>query len=174
MADKNIEKAKEEAKSTEKAKAPVRAEALMPASPWESELERFFDDLRLAWPRWWRPGRRLFHREAFIQPPAIDLVDEKDHLVVKAELPGLSKDDVEVELTDSTLTIRGEKKHEKEVREENYYRSEREYGSVYRSIDLPVEVETQNVTAAFKDGVLEIRMQKTEEAKRQAVKVPVQ
>lgn len=170
---------KQTAKSTDKGQAvgkptvPARASKPIAASPWESELERFFDEFRFPWPRWLRPGQRLFHNHAFIQPPAIDVVDENGHLVVKAELPGLSKDDVQVELTDSTLIIRGEKKHEKETKEQNYYRSECEYGSVYRSIHLPVPVKTEDVSAAFKDGVLEIRMPKTEEAKRKAVKLAV-
>lgn len=182
MAEKGIEKAKEREKAKEGGKAkeetapvPVRAGRLIPASPWEGELERFFDDIRhLAWPRWWRPERRLFRREAFIQTPAVDVLDDKDQLVIKAELPGLSKEDVEVELTNSMLTIKGEKQREKEIKEEHYYRSEREYGSVYRSIELPVAVKAQEVKATFKDGVLEIRIPKTEEAKQKAVKVQVQ
>ena len=173
MAEKNVAKGKEKEKEPE-AKVPVRVQAARPvARGWD--LERFFDDFfRLGWPRWWAPERRLFGGEAFIQPPAIDVVDEKNEVVVKAEVPGLSKDDITVELTESSLIIRGEKKREKEVKEENYYRSEREYGSVYRSIELPVPVKPQDVKATFKDGVLEIRMPKTEVAKPKSVKVRVQ
>lgn len=168
---------KDTAKSTEKRPAtqtgiPVQASKSISASPWESELERFFDEFRFPWPRWMRP-QRLRHDLAFIQPPAMDVVDENNHLVVKAELPGLSKDDVQVELTDSTLTIRGEKKQEKETKEENFYRSEREYGSIYRSIQLPVPIKTDDATAAFKDGVLEVRLSKAEQARRNMVKVQV-
>lgn len=151
----------------------VASKALAPASRPETDLERFLDDLRFGWPHWFRSGRRLFEREALIHPPAIDILDEKDHLVVKAELPGMSKEDIKVELSDSTLTIRGEKKHEKEVKEENYYRSEREYGSVFRSVHLPAEVNRDSVTAALKDGVLEIRMAKATDSKRKAVTVAV-
>lgn len=100
--------------------------------------------------------------------------DEADHIVVKAELPGLTKEDVEVDLTDSTLTIRGEKKREKEVKEKEYYRREREYGACSRSIALPAQVKTGEATAVFKEGVLEISLPKTDEAKQKAVKVPVQ
>jgi HSP20 family protein len=172
MAAKEKEKTKEKAK--ESRPAVVRAQPLAPASLWEREFERFFDDFRhLTWPRFWRPERWPFQRGA-IHAPAIDVVDEKDEVVVKAELPGLAKDDVRVELTDSTLIIKGEKRREKEVKEENYYRSEREYGSIHRSVELPVAVKTENVKATFKDGVLEVRLPKTEEAKRKPVKVQVQ
>lgn len=152
---------------------PVRARSAAPVSRLQGDLERLLDDLRLGWPSWMR-GRQLFDFDEFIQPPAIDVVDEKDHLVVKAEVPGMAKEDVTVEISDSTLIIRGEKKHEKEVKEANYYRSEREYGSVYRSIELPVEVSKDGVTASLKDGVLEVRMAKTAEAKRKAITVKVQ
>ncbi|MBI3781831.1 MAG: Hsp20/alpha crystallin family protein [Deltaproteobacteria bacterium] len=153
--------------------APVRA--LAPMSAWEREMDRLFDDFRhFAWPRFFKPERWLAPKEDFVRPPAIEISDEKDHVVVKAELPGMSKDDIEVNLTDSTLTIKGEKKREKEVKEENRYWSEREYGSIFRSIDLPAEVKLDDVKATFKDGVLEIRLAKTEHAKRKAVKVQVQ
>lgn len=173
MAEKGVEKSKEKGRAE---KAPVTVQRPTRVSPWASELERFFDEFRrLAWPRWWsRPERWMLHGEAFLQPPAIDVLDEKDQLIIKAELPGLSKDDVDVELTDTRLIIKGEKRREKEVKEEHFYRSEREYGSVYRSIELPVEVKTEDATATFKDGVLEIRLPKTEEAKRKLVKVAVQ
>ncbi len=163
------------AKTAEKAKPPAKAQPLQPVPTWEHEIERFFDDFwRMPWPpRWWRPGRWGLREAGLIQPPAVDVVDEKDHVVVKAELPGLAKEDVQVDLTDSTLTIRGEKKQEKEVKEKNFYRREREYGSFSRAIRLPAEVKTGEATAVFKDGVLEVRLPKTEEAKQKAVKVPV-
>lgn len=174
MAEKSVTKAKEK-EEAKAAKPPAPVQTVLPASPWESELEQFFDDFRrLAWPRWWRRERSWFPRGDFIQAPVVDVMDEKDEIVVKAELPGLAKEDVEVELRDSALTIKGEKKREKEIKEAHYYRSEREYGSVYRSIELPVAVKTEGVKATFKDGVLEVRLPKTEEAKRKSVKVAVQ
>ena len=86
----------------------------------------------------------------------------------------MSKDDVEVTLTDNSLTIRGEKKTEQEVKEEDYYRRERSFGSVSRTVTLPADVKTDQVKATFKDGVLEIELPKTEEAKRKATKVKVE
>jgi HSP20 family protein len=168
MAEKTIEKAAPKAKMPEPARRPFPR----PFS-FERELERLFDDFqRLG--TLWGPERRLFGREAFVPPPAVDMVDAENEIVVKAELPGMTKEDVHVELTDSTLVIKGEKKREKEVKEENYYCSEREYGSIYRSIDLPAEVATEGVKASCKDGVLEIHLPKTEKAKHKAIKVAVQ
>jgi HSP20 family protein len=108
-----------------------------------------------------------------LQMPSLDMYEEADDIVVKAELPGISKDELEVNLTGSTLTIKGEKKREEEVKKANYFRSEREYGSIYRSLDLPAEVKAEEVKATFKDGVLEIRLPKTEAAKKKAVRVTV-
>jgi HSP20 family protein len=92
---------------------------------------------------------------------------------VKAELPGIDRDNIDVNLSDHTLTIKAEKKKEEEVKEENYYRSERSYGSYVRTLDLPRDVRRDKVKATFKNGVLEIRMPKTEEAKAKEIKVKV-
>jgi HSP20 family protein len=98
---------------------------------------------------------------------------DKANEVVKAELPGIGKDEVEVNLTGSTLTIEGEKKKEEEVKRANYYRSERSYGSFARTVELPAEVKGEATKATFKDGVLEVRMPKTEDAKRRQFSVKV-
>ena len=108
-----------------------------------------------------------------VKPPIIDVFEEKDDIVVKAELPGMEKDKIEVNLTDHTLTIKGEKKKEDEVKEEDYYRGERSYGSFLRTLDLPKDVRADKVKASFKNGILEIRMPKTEEARTKEVKVKV-
>jgi HSP20 family protein len=105
--------------------------------------------------------------------PAVDLYEEKDDIVVKAELPGMEKDNIEVNLADHTLTIKGEKKKAEEVKKENYYRSERFHGSFLRTLELPKDVHGDKVKASFKNGILEVRLPKTEEAKRKEVKVKV-
>jgi HSP20 family protein len=140
----------------------------------EQDMERMFNDFWRRpflglWDsdRWW-PGRTLG-----LQMPAVDVYEEKDDVVVKAEIPGLSKEEIEVMLTDSTLTIKGEKKKEEETKEKNYYCSERSSGSFSRHLELPAEVKTDQAKASFKDGILEIRLPKTEEAKKKAVKVKV-
>jgi len=108
-----------------------------------------------------------------ITTPTVDLYEEKDDIVVKAELPGMEKDNIEVNLSDDRLTIRGEKKKEEEIKKENYYRSERSYGSFIRTLELPTEVQADKVKANFKNGVLEIRLPKTEESKKKETKVKI-
>jgi HSP20 family protein len=163
------------AEETPKAEAVTPVRAVSPLRFWERELDRMFEDFPLfRWPRFrdFEPFR--FSRELRLHAPTLDMYEEKGEIVVKAELPGLSKDDIEISLTDSTLTLKGEKKKEEEVKEKDFYRCEREYGSFLRTIELPAEVRTEGAQAKFKDGVLEIRLPKTEEAKRRLRKVPVQ
>ncbi|MEW5767324.1 MAG: Hsp20/alpha crystallin family protein [bacterium] len=105
--------------------------------------------------------------------PAVDLLDRGDHLTVKAELPGLDKKDIHVSLEDDVLTIRGELKRDKEVKEEDYYCCERSYGSFARSISLPTRVEAEETKASYKDGVLEINLTKAKEARPKEIEVKV-
>jgi HSP20 family protein len=105
--------------------------------------------------------------------PAFDMVVEKDNVVVKADLPGLSKDDISVSLQDNYLTIKGEKKHETEQKEANYFLSERVHGTFTRTIELPVAVDAKRIDARFKDGVLHVTLPKTEEAKPKQIEVKV-
>jgi HSP20 family protein len=155
-----------------KAVAPRRS--LMDLGRWERDMDRMMEDffgrrLRPWWPERWS-GTEGFD----MKTPAVDVFEEKDDVVVKAEIPGMDKDNIEVTLGDSTLTIKGEKKKEEEIKEENYYRSERSYGSFVRTVDLPKEVHADKVKATFKNGVLEVRMPKTEEAKAKEIKVKVE
>jgi HSP20 family protein len=160
------EKAKE--KET-KAVAPWRP--FMDLARWDRDMERMMGDFFGRRP-WW--PERWFRTEGVeLTAPVVDLYEEKDDIVVKAELPGIDKDNIEVNLADHTLTIKGEKKKEEEIKEENYYRSERSYGSFVRTLELPKDVHTDKVKATFKNGILEVRLPKTEEAKAKEVKVKV-
>lgn len=94
--------------------------------------------------------------------PSVDVTENDKELTVSAELPGLAEKDIEVSLTRDVLTIRGEKKAEKEDKGDNYYRMERSYGSFQRSIPLPTRVDADKVDATFKNGVLTITLPKTE------------
>jgi HSP20 family protein len=140
---------------------------------WERDMERMFDDFWGRRMRPWWPERWSLPAVLEITPPAVDLFEEKDDIVVKAELPGMDKDNIEVNLTDHTLTIKGERKKEEEIKEENYYRSERSYGSFVRTLELPRDVHADKVKASFKNGILEVRLPKTEEAKAKEIKVKV-
>jgi HSP20 family protein len=162
----------EKARETEsKAVAPRRP--FTDLGRWERDMERMFDDFWGRRMRPWWPERWSMPTVLEISPPAVDFFEEKDEIVVKAELPGMDKDEIEVNLTDHTLTIKGEKKKEEEVKEENYYKSERSYGSFMSTLELPTEVHSDKVKATFKNGVLEVRLPKTEQAKAKEVKVKV-
>jgi HSP20 family protein len=90
--------------------------------------------------------------------PAIEMLEKNGQLIVRAELPGLTKEDVEIEITEDMLTLKGERREEKEEKGEGFYRTERCYGSFFRTLPLPEGAETDKAKAAFHDGVLEIMM----------------
>ena len=105
--------------------------------------------------------------------PLVDIHETKDRFLVKAELPGMKQEEIEVSIMDDTLTLKGERKREREVNENEYHRIERSYGTFQRSIVLPAGVDAGAVKASYKDGVLEIQLPKKEEAKPKAIKVEV-
>jgi len=133
------------------------------------ELER----MREEFDRWFErlfeevlpPVRRRAPRaEAVAITPCVDVYETEKEVVVKAELPGLTKKDVEVQATEDSVTIRGEFKKDEEVSEEGYYRRERRFGRFERMIPLPAEVKPEEAKAKFENGVLEIRLPKAKEA----------
>jgi len=103
--------------------------------------------------------------------PAMDLVETGDHFILRADLPGLSEDDVQIELEDGTLTVSGERKTEHESNDEGYYRVERASGSFTRSLTLPQGVDPEGVTARFDRGVLEVRIPKPESRKPRRIEI---
>lgn len=105
--------------------------------------------------------------------PAVDIYEEETGVVLKAELPGVKKEDVSVEVKDNVLTIKGERKVDSEVKEKNYYRRERTHGSFSRSFNLQYAVNPDKIKARFKDGVLEIEVPKPEEEKTKQINVNI-
>ena len=105
--------------------------------------------------------------------PPVDIYENGDNLVLKAELPGINPDDVEIRVEDNTLYLKGERKFEKEVKEQNYHRVERSYGTFTRTFSLPNSVDADKVAANYKDGVLTLTMPKKEEAKPKTIKIEV-
>ena len=105
--------------------------------------------------------------------PAMDLVETADDFVLRADLPGLTQDDVKIELEDSTLTVSGERKSEQVDKQAGYYRVERAFGSFSRSLTLPKGVDADAVTASFDNGVLEIHIPKPEERKPRRIEIAV-
>jgi HSP20 family protein len=140
---------------------------------WDRDVERMMEDFFGRRMRPWLPERWFKTEGLDFTAPMVDLYEEKDDIVVKAELPGMEKENIEVNLTERTLTIKGEKKKEEETKDKDYYRSERSYGAFLRTLELPKEVHADKIKANFKNGVLEVRLPKTEEAKAKEVKVKV-
>jgi HSP20 family protein len=122
-----------------------------------TEMDRLFDEV------FGESGESSWRGGAWAPP--VDLYDTDDAFVLKAELPGMSKDDIHIEVHDRTLTLRGERKHEAAVKDEHYHRRERAYGSFQRAFSLPTAVDADKIQANFKDGLLELRLPKSEMAK---------
>jgi len=105
--------------------------------------------------------------------PAVDIYEQDGNIVLKAELPGIDPKDVDVRVENNTLTLRGERKHDQEVKRENYHRVERTYGAFTRSFTLPNVVDTNNIKAEYRDGVLRMTLPKREEAKPKQISISV-
>jgi len=129
------------------------------------DMERWFEGLM---------GRPSLRRTPFREiewAPSMEMLDQEDKFVVKAELPGMKMEDMDVCVSDNILTIKGEKKTSSEVKEEDYHFSERSYGSFSRSITLPSSVDADKITASFEDGVLEIDLPKSAEIKPKKIAI---
>ena len=131
----------------------------------QEQMNRLLD---LAWSR--EGGEEL--REGAWQPP-VDIFEDENFVVIKAELPGIDQKDIEERIEDNTLTLRGERKHEEEVRKENYHRIERYYGGFQRSFSLPHTIDQEKVKATCDKGVLTITLPKREETKPKQINVEV-
>ena len=135
-----------------------------------------FEKMRREMDRLWdsffegQPTRRVGEGE---WAPSLDISETKSDLVVKAEIPGIDPKDIDISLNENVLTIKGEKRQEKEEKEEGYHLVERSYGSFTRSIRLPREIQNEKINASYKNGVLKITLPKTEEAKKKEVKIKV-
>jgi HSP20 family protein len=103
--------------------------------------------------------------------PSVDIFENENEVVLKAELPGMNPKDIDVKLENNVLMLKGERHFEKETKEENYHRVEREYGTFSRSFALPSAVNAEKVTAEYKDGVLKIVLPKKEEIKPKPIKI---
>ena len=103
--------------------------------------------------------------------PAMDLVETDEHLVLRGDLPGMTEDDVDIEIKDNVLTVSGERKAEHEDKGEGYHRVERSFGSFSRSLNLPAGIDPEKVEASFDNGVLEVRVPKPAEAKPTRVQI---
>ena len=142
----------------------VRWEPLREFSTLQNEMNRLFNTVFDA-PS---PGNAGTMRRWM---PAMDLVESGDHFVLRADLPGLSEEDVKIELEDTTLTISGERAAEHESKDEGYYRLERAFGAFSRTLQLPKGIDPEAVSAQFDRGVLEVRIPKPEERKPRRIEI---
>ena len=140
-------------------KAPEMVNPFQMMRRFSKDMERLFEDFGgFNFPNFFQtdfaPFRMEFENGEWM--PQIEVLQNNGQFKVRADLPGLTKDDVKIEITDKFLTLSGERKEEKEEKREGFYRSERTYGSFYRQIPLPEGVMTENAAATFQNGVLEI------------------
>lgn len=105
--------------------------------------------------------------------PAVDIAENKDNLMVNVEVPGMKKEDIKVTYQDGILTVKGERKQQKEEKDKSFHRVERSYGSFCRSFTLPTAVQGDKIKANYKDGVLSIALPKVEEAKPKEISIDV-
>jgi HSP20 family protein len=106
--------------------------------------------------------------------PAVDIDEEKDSYIVRAELPGLKQDDIKISVSSNTLTLKGERKTEHKEKREGYHCHERAYGEFYRTFQLPTEVDAEKIKAKHKDGILEIEIPKSERVKPKEIPIKVE
>lgn len=131
----------------------------------EEETSRLFDNS-------WSALPDKLAREA-VWSPSIDVAEDKDSITVKADLPGVKQSDIDVSVSGDILTIRGERKQEEDVKQKKFHRIERFYGSFTRSLSLPDYVDASKINASYRNGMLEVVIPKTEQAKPRQIKVQV-
>jgi HSP20 family protein len=175
-------RARKQQKKKEQAVAPLRERETW-LDPYRSLLQMqqdmnrilthpFFSFPALRFPTLEFPTKELQALE-YLGKITVDVKDLKDKIEVKADIPGLAKDDIEVSIQDGNLVIKGEKEEEKEEKGKDFYRKERSSGSFYRAIDLPCAVDADKVNANYKNGVLELVLPKTKEAQPKQIKINV-
>ncbi len=163
--------AKDKNKDKDKAELVIKKEPEL-VSPF-TEMERYFDEIlhqpfslfrHPMWPRAQFPDTDVIS-------PSVDIFEEGKEVVIKAEIPGIKKSDITIDISDNKMTISGEKKKETKVDRKDYHRVECSYGSFCRSFVLPDNVDSDKAKASFKDGVLEIRMPTSAQTKKKQISI---
>ena len=131
----------------------------------QNRINRMFNE------PFWPTGRMNDDTGMGMWNPVVDLYEKDDHFVIKAELPGVNKNDIAIDLKDRVLTLSGDRSYENEVKEENYFRRERSYGKFQRVFTLPADVDSDKIKAEFNDGLLQIEVPKPEEQKAKKVTI---
>lgn len=120
---------------------------------------------------WGLPAWSDFMGSPEARMPSVDVIDKDDHVLVRAEVPGIDKDNLNVSISENILTVKGETRHEEKTEKTDYFRHEISHGAFTRSVTLPVGVDTSKVNATLTDGLLEVKIEKAEKSKRRSVKV---
>jgi HSP20 family protein len=147
---------------------PMRRETDTPFGLLRHEMDTMFDDFVRGF-----DIEPLWTRKLGAFSPQVDVTESEKEIKIAAELPGIDEKDIDLSVTKDTLTIKGEKKEEKEDDGKDYYRMERSYGSFYRTIPLPTEVETDKISASYKKGILKIRIPKSAKAIEDKKKIAI-
>jgi HSP20 family protein len=149
----------------------VQREEMQPVSPF-AEMDKYFENFfRNPFALLNSPLMSPGFPKGADMVPSVDIFEDGDEVVVKADIPGVKKDDIDVTITENSLTISGERKQEKKVKEKDFHRIERSYGSFSRSFRLPENVNGDKAKAEFKNGVLEIRLPKVKESKQKKISI---
>jgi len=106
--------------------------------------------------------------------PNVDICKEGENYILKSELPGMTKDEIDISIQDNVVTLKGTKKEEKEVKEDSYYHCERRFGSFQRSFELPAPIDKKKVKASYREGVLKVTLPMAEEAKPKQIKIDIE
>ena len=150
----------------------VPVHALHPVDEMERLMERVFGDFpQRGWLRPWRMEWPAWGEMPELHMPKVDVIDREEDVLVRAELPGVEKKDLEISTTDTTVTIKATTQHEEKEEKGDYYRCEISRGAIARTVALPAEVKSDKAKASLKDGVLELTLPKVEKSKRRTVTV---
>ena len=143
--------------------------------PWRPfEFDRMRREMDRLWDSFLEGKRVRRYGEAGEWLASIDVSETENDLIIRAELPGIDPKDIDISLNNGYLTIKGEKKQEKEEKDENYHLVERSYGSFSRSVQLPGEVQSEKIKASFKNGVLIVKIPKSKESKKKEIRIEVE
>jgi len=134
----------------------------------QEKMNKLFEDTLTHQGRTYKPDEELSMAQ---WAPPVDIYETENEIILKAELPEIKKEDVEINVENNVLTLKGERKFEKETKKENYHRVERSYGSFKRSFTLPTTVDQEKIDASFDDGILKIAMAKKEETKPKQISI---
>jgi HSP20 family protein len=139
--------------------------------PWRGEMDRLRNEMERLYDRFFdlRPFRRFTEEGEWM--PSVDVSETAKEIIVNAEIPGVEAKDIDVNLDGNVLTIKGERKREHEEKEENFHRIERSYGSFFRTLSLPSEVDGEKIKATYKKGVLRITLPKTKKAAGKKIEI---